>query len=182
MSDRSASLRECLRRLLIVSVGRGPTRAAFRLAQRLLERRVNASAIGLELLGAGSVEHVDGPGAHEHLVKHVFVVAVWRGCALHVAASSAQDAGPRLHLPAPFLRHFGENSEPRSIVFAALGVVRRGRQHGVRPVLRARGVRLVKEGRGEAKPLRSASDFVERDEPIVAIEGGVLDPLGHHGA
>ena len=173
---------ERLRRLLVVGVGRGPARAAFRLAQRLLDSRVDADAIGFPLLVARGVEHVDRPGAHEHLVEHVFVVAVGRGRALDVAASRSQDAGPGLDLPAPFLRHFGENGEPRPIVFAALGVVRRGRQHGVRPVLGARGVRLVKEGRGEAKPLRRAADFVERDEPIVAIESGVLDPFGHHRA
>ena len=51
----------------------------------------------------------------------------------------------------------------------------------MRPVLGARGVRLVKEGRGEAEPFWRAADFVKRNEPIVAIERGVLDPLGHHG-
>ena len=42
-------LRESLRRLLIISVGRGPARATFRLAQRFLDCRMDALAISLTL-------------------------------------------------------------------------------------------------------------------------------------
>jgi hypothetical protein len=38
----------------------------------------------------------------------------------------------------------------------------------------------MKRGEGDAEALRRAANLVERDEPVETIEGGVLDPLGHH--
>ena len=65
-------------------------------------------------------------------------------------------------------------SSPRFVSWVAR------RQHRVRPALGALGVRLVEEPRRDAEPLRRAADLVQRDEAVVAIEGGVLDALGHH--
>ncbi len=47
-------------------------------------------------------------------------------------------------------------------------------------MLRTLRVRLVEERRRDPEPFRRAADFVQGDETVVAIEGGVLDALGHH--
>ena len=44
--------------------------------------------------------------------------------------------------------------------------------------LTAEGVELVHRG---PEVVRARAHLVERDQPVVAVEGGVLNPLGHHG-
>jgi hypothetical protein len=63
-------------------------------------------AISLELIRSRVLEHVHGPGTDKHLIEHVFVDAIGRGHASHIAASRAQDAVPVLNTLAPFLRQF----------------------------------------------------------------------------
>ena len=44
------------------------------------------------------------------------------------------------------------------------------------------GLESVELCRRDAELVGVATDLVQRDEPGVAVEGGVLDPLGHGGA
>ena len=49
----------------------------------------------------------------------------------------------------------------------------------MRPAASALGVLAVELGDAGAEGGRVAADLVERDEPVIAVEGGVLHPLGH---
>ena len=65
-------------------------------------------------------------------------------------------------------------------VFAALGVVRRGRGQAVRRLRRPLPHALVKVADGEPAGGRIAADLVEREQAVIAIERGVLQRLRHH--
>ena len=52
----------------------------------------------------------------------------------------------------------------------------------MRPAAGALGVLAVELGDAGAEGGRVAADLVERDEPVVEVEGGVLHPLGHDRA
>ena len=176
-------LGEAEHRLLVGRVGRRPGGVHLGLAQRLGERPLDALGIGGEALRVGrGAEQLDRPGADQHLVEHVLVIAVGRRGALDVAARGAQDAAPDLHLFRPVLRQLGQHREARPRILAALGVVGRGAEHGVRPALGALAVGLVESGEREAELFGIAAHLVERDEAVVAVEGGVLEPLRHHRA
>ena len=58
--------------------------------------------------------------------------------------------------------------------------MRRGGEQRARPLLRAPCVLLVERFHRAAEVLRLAADFVQGDEAVVDVEGGVLEPLGHH--
>ena len=86
------------------------------------------------------------------------------------------------HLLRPVLRQLGQHREARPRILAALGVVGRGAEHGVRPAFAALAVGLVESGERDAELIGIAADLVQRDEAVVAVEGCVLEPLGHHRA
>ena len=86
--------------------------------------------------------------------------------------------GPRQR--GPLVRYPGQRGKSRAYIRRALGVVGGEREHRVRPVLGAQRVGLVELLRGDAEPRRVPADVVEREQARVAVEGGVLDALGHH--
>ena len=67
-------------------------------------------------------------------------------------------------------------------VFAALGVVRRGRRHAVRPVFGAGLHHLVKGIGRKRRRRRFAADLVEREQAVDAIERRVLQRFRHQRA
>ena len=180
-SGLSAARGEGAHGLLVFGVRRRPARMPLRLAQRLLQRGLDPHLIGVARQLAQGVQHIHRPGADERLVEHVFVAAIGRRPAFDVAQARTQEPAPRCDLTSPFVGTFREHSEPGSRVLAALGVMRGGRQHRMRPAFRPLGVGFVKEGRRHSEAVRRAADFVERKEAIVAIERGILDALRHHG-
>ena len=76
-------------------------------------------------------------------------------------------------------RELGQHREPGADVLAALGVVGRQPGHAVRPRSLSGGLPGVEVRHRDAELARVAADLVQRDEPGIAIEGGVLDPLRH---
>ncbi len=58
--------------------------------------------------------------------------------------------------------------------------MRGGGQQIVWPACGARACGGVKGGHGNAEAARLAADIVQGGQPVVAIEGRVLDALGHH--
>ena len=133
------------------------------------------------LRSVGLVEHLDRPGADQNLVEHVFVVAIRRRAAFDIAAAGAQDPAPGRDLPAHSSGISERTASLRPRVLAALGVMRRAGQHRVRPVRGALGVGLVK-GAPAAMPNRSGAPptSFSATNRLIAIEGRVLDALGHH--
>ena len=80
---------------------------------------------------------------------------------------------------APSLWHLREQPDSKACILGTLGVVRgRGqqRQRTLSGSLDARCVKLLER----AGAVGIGPDLVERDQTGVAIEGGVLDALGHH--
>ena len=66
----------------------------------------------------------------------------------------------------PGLRHLGEGEEARARILAALGVVGRGRDHGVRPVARRAPRWRAWNALGvDAETRRIAADLVQRQQP-----------------
>ena len=87
---------------------------------------------------------------------------------------------PAAHALAPALVHARERADARAHVARALRVVRLRReqlQRMAREALERGGVELVRADR-EAPGI--AADLVQRREPEVAVERGVLDALRHH--
>ena len=88
------------------------------------------------------------------------------------------------HAPAPqpqppARRQLGEHREPRARILGALGVVGRAAKHGGRPAPRAVFARGVERLQRKTEVRRMPANFIESDEPVVAIEGGVLHSLRH---
>ena len=77
--------------------------------------------------------------------------------------------------------HAGQRADARAHVAGALRVVRLRGEQPQRVTLRALEHRLVEALRIEREATGIAADFVERCQPEVAIERGVLDALRHHG-
>ena len=142
------------RRRLVGLVGLRPRRAQLGLAQRLLDVRLQA--LGL-----------DRPGADERLQDQVGAVLVGRVCL----------ADPPLGQRRPLLGHRAERADPRAHVARALRVVGLGHEQPAREALGPRRVGGVEGVDREPEARRVAADLVEREQPQVAIEGGVLDPL-----
>jgi hypothetical protein len=64
-------------------------------------------------------------------------------------------------------------------ILAALGVVRGGCEHRLRPSVLCLKASLVKLPDRDAKAAWVAAHLVERDQPVETVKGGVLQPLGH---
>ena len=82
----------------------------------------------------------------------------------------------------PFLRHLGKGEQAAARILAALGVVRGGGDHGVRPVARPRREVVVERLDAKAEMAGIAADLVERQQRHEAVEQGVLEALGHDRA
>ena len=94
-------------------------------------------------LGIAGVEP-DRPRPDQRLVEQVFDIAVGYRAAVDFTAPRAVDAQPAGDALPPAARHFRQHRQPDPRILAALGVVRRGRQHRVRPGLRPLSRRVVK--------------------------------------
>ena len=121
------------------------------------------------------------PRARQQLIKQILLVPVRRRRRLDVAAARAQYPAPDVRLLSPLVRQLRQHRQPRPRIFAALGVVRGGGQHGIRPPLRPLRIRFV-EARQRAPELRRiAAHLIQRHKPVVAIERRILQTLRHHG-
>ena len=83
---------------------------------------------------------------------------------------------------APALRNFAQDAQAGAGVLAAFGVVGAEGQHRMRPLLGPPRRRRVKFLGRKAEMRRVAAHLVERQQPGVAVKGGVLGSLGGHGA
>ena len=77
---------------------------------------------------------------------------------------------PSRHRAGPFARNFRQRHDARPGILAALGVMRGGRRHAVRPFLGAGLHHRVKVAGPEAPCGGIAADLVEREQPVVAVE------------
>src|ERR1039458_4535890 len=82
----------------------------------------------------------------------------------------------------PQSRHLGKYVDPCTYIFGALGIVRAGSQHAVGPGVEAFLIGQVKLGGGDSKALQIATDIVQRDQAMEAVEGGVFQTLRHYRA
>ncbi len=146
----------------MLRVGRDPVRRPLRLAQRLLE-------VPLQPLG------LQRPGAHERLEDQNLLDGVRHA----VLPQRRAQLAPRAHGRDPLVRQLGQRAEPRADVARPLRVVRLAAEQVAREALRALGVAGVERLDGDPEAARVAADVVEREQPQVAVEGGVLDALGH---
>src|SRR5215212_4466443 len=108
-----------------------------------------------ETLPAPCVRFSDRPGAQQRLVQEVLVIMARGEFPTSVAAVWGIELAPAHHLLAPLTWDLREYVDPGAHVLAALGVVRGGREHRVRPALDALGVQTVKLG--TETPKRSGS-------------------------
>ena len=123
-----------------------------------------------------------GRGAEQGLVDKVFV-GVRRRIGRRILAGDLfahafVQLAPAAQRESPRDRHFRQHVDAVAYVFGALVVMRRGRQHGVRPALGPIGAGAVEIFERHAEDGRLAAHFVECAQRKVAVEGRVLDPLG----
>ncbi len=135
---------------------------------------------------SGSISPVAGeldrPGADQRLVEQVLVVLVGGDAAVELGLAPLVERRPALHPRRPLVRQLRDGVDPGADVLAAFGVVGRKRDHAVRPAPGRFLVQPVEGGQRGAEPRRLAAHLVQRDQPVVAVEGRVLDALGHDGA
>ncbi len=156
---------EALEGLVVVGVRVGPRRPGLGLAGGLLG------------VGDRAVDR-QRPGADEGLVEEVLLGPVRQAA----RARGRVVRGPGRDGVGPLARALRQQGHPDADVLGALRVVRRQGGHRHRPVAlqgRAEVHELLRAG---AEAARVAADLVQRDEPAVAVEGGVLDALGHDRA
>src|SRR5205814_1585102 len=121
-----------------------------------------------------------GPDTEEGLVVVVFVEARRRRLALDLAAVATVHHAPAPQRQPPARSELGEHAEARAHVLGALGVMRRGGEHGVRPMLRPVFARRMEGLERQAEVARIVADLVQRREAHVAVERGVLYALRHY--
>src|SRR3954471_19616556 len=92
---------------------------------------------------------------------------------------AAVDEAPAPQRHAPHRWQLGEQAEARAYVFGALGVVSRAAEKRRRPAFRPLLARRVEALERDAEMRWMAADLVQSDQPVVAVERGVLDPLRH---
>ena len=97
------------------------------------------------------------------------------GILAEVTALAAIQPRPAREMAFPQLGNLAEHCDARTHVFAALRVVRRRREHRVRPQSGALRIRLVQRRRRHAVPAGIVADLVQTDQPVVAIHRRVLD-------
>ena len=82
----------------------------------------------------------------------------------------------------PLVRPASQRDEAGAHVGAPLGVVRLGGEERLRDRAQPLLVGPVERFDRQPEPPRVAAHFVEREQPDIAVERGVLDPLGHDRA
>ena len=119
---------------------------------------------------------VDWPRSDERLVGEILEVAV----RVTVGSVTVIVLGPASDRGFPLARNFGNDVQSRPDIAAALRVVGRQGDHccGAGGCdVRAPFVKCVDPA---SKRARVTADLVERNQPVVAVERGVLHALGHH--
>src|SRR4051812_14762828 len=117
------------------------------------------------------------PHADQRLIEAILVVPIGRRLAVDNRALAAIDAHPARHVAAPLVGYLREHVDAGTYVFAELRVVRRGREHLVRPLALPELIQLVKLARRDSEPRRIASDLIQRQQQIEPVERRVLQAL-----
>ena len=144
-----------------------PARVALGLAQRLLE-------VAVEPLAARSATRRRASGRRR---------APRRRRARPSRRCSSSSARQRRRAGASRLGHARERADARAHVGAALRVVRRSRPAACAgSASAALAFAAWNAVDGEPEAARVAADLVQREQPDVAVERGVLDALRHHRA
>ena len=125
---------------------------------------------------------VGRPGSGQCLIECPLGFGVRHEAALQVALEREILLSPPARRLCPHLGHLAESVEPGAGILAALGIVGRRGAQTVGLSLAALEHRAV-ERRHRRTELRGlATDLVESQQAVVAIEGRVLDRLGHQRA
>ncbi|SAL86101.1 hypothetical protein AWB68_07910 [Caballeronia choica] len=168
--------------VLVGFVGREPARAQLRLAQRLQLPLRDAFS---KLLHAGLVirRQPGRPAADERLIQHRLGAGAGRPVRIVACDGPPQrrvQRRPVVQRRRPFVGNLRERRDARAHVFAALVVVRRGREHRVRERLRALQIALVKRFDRQREFPRIGADFIARQQSSVSITRRILDGLRRH--
>ena len=139
-----------------------PRRVALRLAQRLHEIRLESFV-------------ADRPRADERLVDEQLLDPVGRA----LAAQRRSDVVPAFDEPAPASRGGGERAQAGRARRRCASCRGSARRAGCAGSARARSRWPRGSRRRARRTARVAADLVEREQPDVPVEGGVLDALGH---
>ncbi|MBI2940368.1 MAG: hypothetical protein HYY04_08000 [Chloroflexi bacterium] len=166
-------------RLVVRPVGIDPARVDLGLLDRLLHVAVDPLAERPECC---PVKWLERPGPEQRLIQQILVVTVGGHLAVDHRLLRAIVPAPPRQRGAPEPRHLRERVQASANVGAALGVVGRARQHRRRPAPQPLGILTVEGRRRATELLGITTDLVERKEPVVDVERGVLDPFRHHGA
>ncbi len=169
-----------MHRIHICRVGIRPAQINFRLAQRLRHVLLDSLDEFLPLLNAS---HRPWPRAHQRLVEEIFFIRLGRHASVFQRPLMARvQPHPAPHVRGPHIRHFRKHIQPVAHILAALGIVRRSRQHGVGRRSQPLAVRLMKVVGRDSEGIHRAADVIRRNEAVVDVEGGVLHALGHDRA
>src|SRR5262245_51305110 len=120
---------------------------------------------------------VERPRAEERLIKQVLFIRVRRRLVFDRGLEIAVHVLPPAHGAVPAGRDFRERIDTRAGVLAALGVVGRTCEHGMRPERQAFAIAPVERRGRDAEPRRFAADLAQRSQRIEAVKGRILDPL-----
>src|SRR5262245_13565106 len=165
-------------RVIVSLVRVNPTRVDLRFFSGLTHIRLNP------LLKYGRFirfQRSERPGTEKGLIQEIFLVAIRYRLALYMRFLFPVNSAPAAEGYPPFVRNLGQHIDPRTDIFAPLGIVCCRGQERVRPSLKAFTIVLVKRGKRGTELFRSPSYFVERDEPVVEVKGGIFHPLRHDG-
>ena len=133
----------------------------------------------------GQRRHAHGlerPHAEQGLIQQILVVAARCATLGQLAAFAAVELAPALQRLVPCGRHLGEHADAGAHVFRALAVMGGAGQQRMGPAARPLLILAVECRQRDAEAMRIGPHFVEGDQPVVLIEGRVLDCLRHHRA
>ena len=132
-----------------------------------------------ELGQALGIEGGKGPHPQEGLVQEILVIGADGLTGFLLGPVQPAPASDGL---GPGLRPLGKHADAGPHISRALAVVGGTGQHGVRPAPSAFLVLLVEGGQGGPEAARVAAHFVQGNQPVVLVEGGVFQGLGHYRA
>ena len=121
---------------------------------------------------------VQWPGADDGLKQDREIAGARHRRAVRYSRNAVRRATSSALRRAPNPRQSRSKRRARPHVLAALMIMRRGRQHRMRKLGRALLHVSMELGGRSSEPARVEADVVARDQPAVAIEGGILDRLG----
>src|SRR4051812_32450793 len=123
-----------------------------------------------------------GPSAEQKLIEGIFVITVRRRCVRTSCTARSQYTAPKSNLFGPVLRDLRQDGQPGPRIFSTLGVMRGGTQHRVRGSFGPLNISVMEGRNAYAELVGVAADLIQRQHPIVAVEGGILQALRHHWA